>query len=82
MVTKSDNSRSKIKLGVGLATVTGCKRRRGWAGGCTFWKRTVVIMGESGGGSYKNVYCTYIWLWDRVLSLYGICLKQMKTKLS
>lgn len=33
-------------------------------------------------GSCKNVYCTYIWLWNRVLSLYGIRLKQMKTKLS
>lgn len=64
----------------------GCKRRRGRAGG------QLHIFGEGScnygwewwrwEGSCKNVYCTYIWLWNRVLSLYGICLKQMKTKLS
>lgn len=53
MVTKSDNSRSKggkIKLNyrAGSATVIAVKKKKVRVGGCTFWKRTVVITGGSG----------------------------------
>lgn len=75
--------KKKIK-GRPASQPTSRSHRRGlynkaWAGGGrTLWKRRVAIMDGSGG----VVCCTYIWLWDCVLSLYCICLKQMETKLS